>query len=59
VTHDCNHYVKRFVPRLDASKKISVPPKDLWNKSVMEQTAKLKEKKNPKQIIITVRQYYL
>ena len=45
VTHDCNHYVKRSVPRLDASKKISVPPKDLWNKSVMEQTAKLMEKK--------------
>jgi hypothetical protein len=54
VTHDCNHYVKRYDPRLDASKKISVPPKDLWKISVMEKTAKLMEKKKSQAFIMVL-----
>ena len=42
MTHD---YVKRYDPRLDASKKNRAPPKELWKISVMERTAELMEKK--------------
>jgi hypothetical protein len=40
VTHDCNHYVKRYDPRLDASKKNRAPPKDLWKISVNKRYGK-------------------
>jgi hypothetical protein len=40
VTHDCNHYVKRYDPHFDASKKNRAPPKDLWKISVNKRYGK-------------------